>query len=85
LAVIPPLSTSASQAVGINRQNLAPVGAARAAAQRAFFEAALGRSNTPAPATTVQAAMSSSAARPISAPTPEDRLARPGSIVNIVV
>jgi hypothetical protein len=87
LAAIPPFSTSASQGAGVNRQNLAPVGAARAAAQRAFFEAALGRSSTPAPApaTTVQAAMSSSAARPNSAPTPADRLARPGSIVNIVV
>jgi hypothetical protein len=61
---------------------------ARAAAQRAFFQAALDRTQAPAPTAgrqdqAAQAATSrASATQP---DTPPDRPLRPGSLVNILV
>ena len=69
----------------------APASEARAAAQRAFFEAALGRASTPLPAAAAPqkvgpaiATNPHAAAAAVDAPQPAAS-ARPGSRVNIVV
>ena len=90
LAVIPPLSTGAAQASGIGRQGADAAGQARAAAQRAFFQAALSRTQPTAAVTkaeTPQPRPNPPAPRANAAPepTPSDRIARPGSLLNIVV
>jgi hypothetical protein len=70
-----------------------PIADPRAAAQRAFFQAALGRaeaSQAPA-ATAAPTPMTRAQAQALAAPRTEpttqapDRLARPGSILNITV
>lgn len=64
-----------------------PVDPARLAAQKAFFDAALGKASpaaaTPAPAATVQAAPVQRTPEP-DAPKPQ-RLLRPGSLLDIRV
>jgi hypothetical protein len=87
LAAIPPLSSGAGQASGFGHRLPETAAQARVAAQRAFFQAALGRaqaSNNGAPnqaqkqPTATQASDAQDAA-------PADRIPRPGSIINIVV
>ena len=84
---IPPLSTGPGQGAGLARPASGTTGQARAAAQRAFFEAALGRAQTPAAATSATAQSTPQATRVNVAqePAPADRIARPGSLINIVV
>jgi hypothetical protein len=73
-----------------------PITDPRAAAQRAFFQAALGRAQAPqaaAPTPQVTAAAPQAARAhatvPVATPRadtqPSDRSARPGSIINIIV
>ena len=70
-----------------------PIADPRAAAQRAFFQAALGKTSAPqATAPTPQVAQAAPqtfrAPAPAAPPTdlqPPDRSARPGSLVNILV
>jgi hypothetical protein len=70
-----------------------PIADPRAAAQRAFFQAALGQTQAPqakaptaAPVPTTRAqAQAIVPPRAAAEPQAPDRLARPGSIVNIVV
>jgi hypothetical protein len=72
-----------------------PIADPRAAAQRAFFQAALGKTSAPqaaAPAPQMARAAPQAFRVPAPAPTappadhqPPDRSARPGSLVNIVV
>jgi hypothetical protein len=72
-----------------------PIADPRAAAQRAFFQAALGKTSAPqATAPTPQVAQAAPqtfrapAPAPAASPTdhqPPDRSARPGSLVNILV
>jgi hypothetical protein len=70
-----------------------PIADPRAAAQRAFFQAALGRAQAPQPTaptaaptpmTRTQASAVAAPRAPIEAQAP-DRSARPGSILNITV
>ena len=88
MAVIPPLSSGAGRAVSPGGSDAAAQ--ARAAAQRAFFQAALNQAQASAPVTkaavqpsppavaVTQVKISSDGAAP-------DRIARPGSLLNIVV
>lgn len=68
-----------------------PADAARAAAQKAFFEAALGRTSAPAPAPVAQAAppVASGAAPVQRTPDPQaaqpQKILRPGSLLDIRV
>jgi hypothetical protein len=72
-----------------------PIADPRAAAQRAFFQAALGKASAPqaaAPAPQLAQAAPQTFRTPAPAPAapptdrpPPDRSARPGSLVNIVV
>jgi len=83
LAAIPPLSSGAGQPIGPGRQDASAQ--ARVAAQRAFFQAALGQAQA-ASATAAQPRPQTST--PIQTATSDDapqRIPRPGSIVNIVV
>ena len=84
---IPPLSTGPGQGAGLARPASGTTGQARAAAQRAFFEAALGRAQAPAAATAQPSQGAPPATRTVIAqePAPADRIARPGSLINIVV
>lgn len=86
---LPPINRSLTPT-----QPIRPAGDTRTAAQRAFFDAALRRTQetaAPAPATPVvaQPRMTSApirAAQPTAdADQPTDRLPRPGSLVNILV
>jgi hypothetical protein len=84
LAAIPPLSSGAGQPIGPGRQDASAQ--ARVAAQRAFFQAALGQVQAANPATPrhpAQTHQPTRAAAPEEAPT--ERIPRPGSIINIVV
>jgi len=90
LAIIPSLSRAAPQP-STPAPAPAPAASARAAAQRAFFEAALAKTQA-APATAVSARAAPQpplrTAAPIHADIPAEppsRLARPGSIVDIKV
>jgi len=76
---LPPIS-------GLTPPRAQPLGDARAAAQRAFFEAALVRSAAPAATAPSAAAVKPPAppATPIARTAP-DPSARPGSVVNILV
>jgi len=95
LAAIPPLSTGAGQPSGLGRQTSDAAGAARSAAQRAFFQAALGGTQAPvATAPISRAAPTGQQLQPhaqrvretaVPEPAPTDRIPRPGSLVNIVV
>jgi hypothetical protein len=88
LAVIPPLTPGAGQAPGYRGQSPGALRETRAAAQRAFFQAALDRTQAPAPTANRQdhASQPAAASKATSAPdTPPDRPLRPGSLVNIVV
>jgi hypothetical protein len=83
LAIIPPLSGSTPQPQGLRSTEQAR------AAQRAFFEAALGRAQPPAaPTTPVRAepprSRASMTPAPADAPTPT-RILRPGSLLDIKV
>ena len=87
---IPPIIGSSPQ-VGGQR----PVTDARAAAQKAFFQAALGKVETPqtiraaAPIQTARAAPQAPVFRavsePVAIPAKPDRIVRPGSLVDIKV
>jgi hypothetical protein len=87
LAVIPPLSSGAGQAQGLDRQGPGGARQARAEAQRAFFQAALGRAQDIAAPTSRPQTQAGAASRiaPTTEDAPVDRIPRPGSIVNIVV
>jgi len=95
LAAIPPLSTGAGQPSGLGRQGPDAPGAARSAAQRAFFQAALGRAQAPAATLPVsKAASPGQQLQPhaqrvretvVREPEPSERIPRPGSLINIVV
>lgn len=86
MAAIPPFPTGAGQAQGFGHRTPETLAQARVAAQRAFFQAALGRVQAASGAAPEQAKDQPSTSR--SAPAdaaPADRIPRPGSIINIVV
>ncbi|HEX4181464.1 MAG TPA: hypothetical protein VHY32_11795 [Caulobacteraceae bacterium] len=84
MAAIPPLSSGAGQPLGPGRQDVSAQ--ARVAAQRAFFQAALGQVQA---ANAAPSRPQSQANQPMrTAPAedaPTERIPRPGSIINIVV
>jgi hypothetical protein len=89
LAAIPPLSNGAGQAPGFRGQSPGALRETRAAAQRAFFQAALDRTQAPPPLSGRQdqptQPPSSSTIQGAAPDTPPERPLRPGSLLNIVV
>ena len=92
MAAIPPYSSTPAQTPGLGGADVSRQ--ARTAAQRAFFQAALGRAEAPATAAATgrdpqpKATANSSAAvvhGTVREPAPGERMPRPGSIINIVV
>jgi hypothetical protein len=87
LAAIPPLSSGAGQASGFGHRLPETAAQARVAAQRAFFQEALGRAqatNSSAPNPGQKQAATGHAGDTQDA-EPANRIPRPGSIINIVV
>jgi len=88
---LPPINGSTTPGTGQPR----PVSDARVAAQRAFFQAALGKVEAPqaaSPAAPPQSARAEPArpvirahAEPVAIPAKPDRIVRPGSLVDIKV
>jgi hypothetical protein len=85
LAAILPFSTGAGQAQGFGHRTPETAAQARVAAQRAFFQAALGRTSAPAAVTREANAQAPSSTSTAQDPSMPDRIPRPGSLVNIVV
>ena len=85
---LPPITTGAGQAGGLARPAADGARQARADAQRAFFQAALGRAQAPAATTQHPGqppAVHVTQVQATPEPVPADRIPRPGSIINIVV
>ena len=85
---LPPITPGAGPAGGLARPGADGARQARADAQKAFFQAALGRAQAPAATTARQPQPLVPHVTQVQAtpePAPVDRIPRPGSIINIVV
>jgi hypothetical protein len=85
---LPPINPSAGQAGGPARPGTDVARQGRTEAQRAFFQAALGRAQAPAATTQRPTQMPVPHVTQVQAtpePAPADRIPRPGSIINIIV